>query len=144
MLNVLIFYFRDYCPEHERLKKLQAEARDKDKSRQNDKFESDFDEENRLAGTSTQRRVSHQNEILLRNRAVGGDSSDEEDREGPRVEDEGMRQINNFDMKYLVNIVFTQPLLIADEEERMAYKSFRNYLEDQKKKQQSKSNSASS
>ena len=97
-MTYLAFYFifySDYCPEHERLKKLQAEARDKDKSRQKDKFEGDYEEENRLAGASTQRRVSHHNEILLRNRAVGGESSEEEDLEGPGMVNEGSQQINN-------------------------------------------------
>lgn len=79
----------DYCPEHERLKKLQVEARAKDKSRQIGKFEEDYEEENRLIDMPTQRRVSHQNEILLRNRAVGGDSSDEEESERRGIEDEG-------------------------------------------------------
>lgn len=80
---------RDYCPEHERLKKLQVEARAKDKSRQLGKFQEDYEEESALIDVSTQRRVSHQNEILLRNRAVGGDSSDEEESERRGIEEEG-------------------------------------------------------
>ena len=70
--------FREYCPEYDRLKKLQVESRAKNKAEQMKKFEGDFKEDSESFGISSQRRVSHHNEILLRNRAVGGESSDEE------------------------------------------------------------------
>nr|SVE73586.1 EOG090X072H [Daphnia atkinsoni] len=94
----VIEYETDYCPEHDRLQKLQTEARSKDKTRQKEQFESDFQETNRALGITTGRHVSHTNEILLR----------------------------------------------SQEEDRPGHKSFRNFMEEQKKKQQSKSNSASS
>nr|SVE70453.1 EOG090X072H [Daphnia similis]SVE71077.1 EOG090X072H [Daphnia similis]SVE71708.1 EOG090X072H [Daphnia similis]SVE72338.1 EOG090X072H [Daphnia similis] len=62
----VVEYETDYCPEHDRLQKLQAEARSKDKTRQKDKFESDFQETSRKLGVTTGRYVSQSNEILLR------------------------------------------------------------------------------
>nr|SVE86153.1 EOG090X072H [Daphnia similis]SVE86781.1 EOG090X072H [Daphnia similis]SVE87407.1 EOG090X072H [Daphnia similis]SVE88034.1 EOG090X072H [Daphnia similis] len=116
----VVEYETDYCPEHDRLQKLQAEARSKDKTRQKDKFESDFQETNRKLGITTGRYVSQSNEILLRSHAVGGESSsDDDEREGRPGDDD-------------------------DEDDRIGHQSFRNFLEEQKKKQQSKSNSASS
>ncbi|XP_032795370.1 GPN-loop GTPase 1 isoform X2 [Daphnia magna] len=115
----VIEYETDYCPEHDRLQKLQAEARSKDKTRQKDKFESDFQESSRKLGITTGRYVSQSNEILLRSHAIGGESSsDDDEREGRPGDD--------------------------DEDDRVGHQSFRNFLEEQKKKQQSKSNSASS
>nr|SVE79520.1 EOG090X072H [Daphnia magna] len=116
----VIEYETDYCPEHDRLQKLQAEARSKDKTRQKDKFESDFQETSRKLGITTGRYVSQSNEILLRSHAIGGESSsDDDEREGRPADDD-------------------------EEDDRVGHQSFRNFLEEQKKKQQSKSNSASS
>ncbi|KAI9553556.1 hypothetical protein GHT06_021474 [Daphnia sinensis] len=116
----VVEYETDYCPEHDRLQKLQAEARSQDKARQKDKFESDFQETNKKLGITTGRYVSQSNEILLRSHAVGGESSsDDDEREGRPGDDD-------------------------DEDDRIGHQSFRNFLEEQKKKQQSKSNSASS
>nr|SVE80148.1 EOG090X072H [Daphnia magna] len=116
----VIEYETDYCPEHDRLQKLQAEARSKDKTRQKDKFESDFQESSRKLGITTGRYVSQSNEILLRSHAIGGESSsDDDEREGRPGDDD-------------------------EEDDRVGHQSFRNFLEEQKKKQQSKSNSASS
>nr|SVE75154.1 EOG090X072H [Daphnia dolichocephala] len=95
----VVEYETDYCPEHERLQKLNAEAHLKEKSRQRNRFDADFQEEKGSLGISTRRHLSHTSEILLRNRA---------------------------------------------EDDKIAHKSFRNFMEEQKKKQQSKSNSASS
>nr|SVE74212.1 EOG090X072H [Daphnia barbata] len=64
-------YETEYCPEHERLQKLNAEAYLKEKSRQKERFDADFQEE-KGSLVSTARYVSHRNEILLRNRAFMG------------------------------------------------------------------------
>jgi len=75
------------------LLKLQAEARTKDKDRQKKKFESDFEND-----VQSQSATSQTSEILLRNRAIGGESSsDEEEHEGRPGDDDGM-------YKYFVNI----------------------------------------
>nr|SVE93647.1 EOG090X072H [Scapholeberis mucronata] len=85
----------EYCPEYERLKKLQMEARVKHKAKQMKKFEEDVESE-----------------------AVGGDS---------------------------INPIFlNNSNLFSAEDERMASKSFHEFLEEQRKKQQSKSNNAPS
>ncbi|XP_057378504.1 GPN-loop GTPase 1-like [Daphnia carinata] len=117
--SAVVEYETDYCPEHDRLQKLQAEARSKDKTRQKDKFGSDFQETNQRLGITTGRYVSQSNEILLRSHAVGGESSSDDEREGRPGDDD-------------------------DEDDRIGHQSFKNFLEEQKKKQQSKSNSASS
>nr|SVE77032.1 EOG090X072H [Daphnia lumholtzi]SVE78261.1 EOG090X072H [Daphnia lumholtzi] len=116
----VVEYETDYCPEHDRLLKLQAEARSRDKARQKDKFENDFQETNKKLGITTGQYVSQSNEILLRSHAVGGESSSDDDERNRRPGDDD------------------------DEDERIGHQSFRNFLEEQKKKQQSKSNSASS
>lgn len=68
------------------MQKLQAEARTKDKNRQTEKFKSDFAKDNERQSVSSQ-----QSEIFLRNRAVGGESSsDEEGHEGNPEDDDGM------------------------------------------------------
>jgi len=73
--------YRDYVPEHERLLKLQAESHSKHReNRSNAMFKEDF-EEKETDLISTQRRVDPLQEVFLRNRAVGGESSDEEERE---------------------------------------------------------------
>lgn len=84
--------YRDYCPEYDRLKKLKAEAREKAGAKQMEQFENDLEEEEKSSTSITVRRnLSQESEILLRNRAVGGDSSDEgEEREGRGgIEEEG-------------------------------------------------------
>lgn len=77
----LLLICREYCPEYERLKKLQMEARVKHKAKQMKKFEEDVESEGQSIEITSQRRATHQNEILLRNRAVGGESSDEQESE---------------------------------------------------------------
>ncbi|EFX70417.1 hypothetical protein DAPPUDRAFT_217322 [Daphnia pulex] len=110
----VVEYETEYCPEHDRLLKLQAEARTKDKDRQKKKFQHDFDNDVQAQSVS-----SATSEILLRNRAIGGESSsDDEEHEGRPGDDD-------------------------DEEDRVGQKSFHNFLEEQKKKQQSKSNKPS-
>jgi hypothetical protein len=120
------------------LLKLQAEARTKDKDRQKKKFQHDFDNDVQAQSVS-----SATSEILLRNRAIGGESSsDDEEHEGRPGDDDGIH-------KYfvIVNIVslflITNNEFLADEEDRVGQKSFHNFLEEQKKKQQSKSNKPS-
>lgn len=63
------------------MKKQRDEAREKHKTMQQEKFEVDFNGEEKI---SVRRRVSAANEVLLRNPAVGGGSSDESEVEvGP-------------------------------------------------------------
>ena len=65
------------------MKKLQEEAREKNKKKQQEKFEKDFEGEEKVF---VRRRVSATNEVLLRNPAVGGESSDESEVEVGPVE----------------------------------------------------------
>lgn len=83
-----IFFHREYCPEHDRLLKLQAEARTKDKDRQKKKFQHDFENDVQAQSVS-----SATSEILLRNRAIGGESSsDDEEHEGRPGDDDGIHE----------------------------------------------------
>lgn len=44
---------------------------------------------------------------------------------------------------WIVSLLLTNNAILADEEDRVGHKSFHNFLEEQKKKQQSKSNKPS-
>ena len=74
--------YRDYRPEHERLLKLQAEGKSKEREKKNTAmFTKDYQGEGSESLITSQPRIDPHQEVFLRNHAVGGDSSDDEGEE---------------------------------------------------------------
>jgi len=116
-------YENEYLPEHDRLLKLRNEAVSDEKARQSKEFDADFESERQDKEPSVYSgpRGGPNDDIFLRNSAVGGGDSSEEEEE---------------ELRHKVDA--------QDNAERKEHRAFKEYLVEEKMRQLSKANGMSS